>query len=463
MRNFEFRWENFRGFADTGWVRFRPITVLIGANSSGKTSLVAPLLLLKQTLSSRDSSVALLTRGELLNVGGPESFFPRNRQPVRFSLRFGKGPARGETVGAMGDEPPRTVTFTFAPSEDRQKVVLQSYEVWDKFDRPLLQRRRRQAGSYSLGKFLTWATDEKDRTSSSRFSRRLRNAINGAKPEHFLFDSTRTLASVFPDDPTESEGDDLEFSSGLFLYLSIVRYVQENTRRLLRDIHYIGPLRERPRRLYEASGELPADVGSKGENAPEIFFRRQDDSLMEDVNEWFSNFGVDGRLECRGLEEGAFSLGLTRGKTFINLADTGFGISQILPLVVEGIYAQKETTIVAEQPEIHLNPALQAELGDFFARLVRLRKAILVETHSEHLVLRLRRLVAEKEIAPDDVALYFVERSRGRSTVREVPIRPNGHIEPTTWPSDFFKEPLKDSLALAAAQGRGTGAGRRRH
>jgi predicted ATPase len=79
---------------------------------------------------------------------------------------------------------------------------------------------------------------------------------------------------------------------------------------------------------------------------------------------------------------------------------------------------------------------------------------VLVETHSEHLVMRIRRLIAEGKVNAGDVALYFVERDMYLSTVREVPIDRNGHIDQEDWPKGFFGESLSESLALAAAQGK---------
>src|SRR6266511_2932022 len=86
MREFAVRWQNFRSLGDTGWLEIRPITIILGANASGKTSLIAPLLLLKQTLESTESSLALKTQGDLFNAGTYRKLILSHRSERTLSL-----------------------------------------------------------------------------------------------------------------------------------------------------------------------------------------------------------------------------------------------------------------------------------------------------------------------------------------------------------------------------------------
>jgi predicted ATPase len=124
----------------------------------------------------------------------------------------------------------------------------------------------------------------------------------------------------------------------------------------------------------------------------------------------------------------------------------------VLPLIVQALAAPKGSLTIAEQPEIHLNPRLQYLLADLFAEMASSDHRVIVETHSEHLLLRLRRLVASGKIGHEKVAIYFVEKRNGVSRIRHVPIQQNGHISSEVWPEGFFEESLRESLALAAAQ-----------
>jgi predicted ATPase len=184
-------------------------------------------------------------------------------------------------------------------------------------------------------------------------------------------------------------------------------------------------------------------------------------SLDPKLNAWVRRFDFGRALEVKPLSDDLFSLELVgtrngKGRDKTNLADVGFGGSQVLPLVVQALTAPKESLMIAEQPEIHLNPRLQGVLADLFVDMAKQDRRVIVETHSEHLLLRLRTLVARGVIPPSDVALYFVEKRDGKSTVREIPITTKGHIEPDRWPVGFFEDGLKESLALATQQAKST-------
>jgi predicted ATPase len=138
------------------------------------------------------------------------------------------------------------------------------------------------------------------------------------------------------------------------------------------------------------------------------------------------------------------------GKTHVSITDVGFGVSQVLPVLVQVFYAPRRSSIILEQPEIHLHPAAQSELGDVLLGAVKDNDVqLLVETHSEHLLRRLQRRIAEAEVAHEDVALYFVETHEGRSILHELVVDEYGNI--TNWPDGFFGDELGDLAAMTEA------------
>lgn len=453
MQRFDIRWQNFRGLEDTGWIQVKPITIVLGSNASGKTSLIAPLLILKQTLESAEYSLRLRTQGTLFNAGSFENlvFAHDAGRQLAFSLRFGFPLDPPTNLAPVGAYPPSELHVVFT-KDPEGRAELSRFAVCDPYGREVVVRTLESDGRYSLQM-------PNMPQPGSLFER----AVGATAPWHFLFTDQHYYQARFREQqerakkqPPDGKGIQVAFEQSEQDYTLVLGYVSQHVQSLLQQVHYIGPLRERPRRLYEVSGQTPRSVGRTGESAPEILFRHRTAPLLDDVNRWIQAFDFGFTLDPRVLAEGAFNISVRRTaeSPWVNLADTGFGLSQVLPLIVEGYYADPDSVIVAEQPEIHLNPRLQSVLADLFADVVKRRLSVLVETHSEHLVLRVRRLIAEGKVEANDVALYFVERDGDRSVVRSIPIASNGHIQPTDWPRGFFDDALREAIALSAAQNR---------
>ncbi len=127
-------------------------------------------------------------------------------------------------------------------------------------------------------------------------------------------------------------------------------------------------------------------------------------------------------LKLGSIGEGLYALRVSDSnlKIDVNLADIGFGASQLLPIIVQGIYAPKGSVLLIEQPEIHLHPRIQALLGDFFIDMSRRGKQAIIETHSEHMILRLQRRIAEMKFSSNDLAIYSFEPSKKGTEISKV-------------------------------------------
>ena len=174
-------------------------------------------------------------------------------------------------------------------------------------------------------------------------------------------------------------------------------------------------------------------------------------TLLALVNHWIKDTKVLKRLHVDEERTGRMLLGdEALGHKDINVAGMGEGISQLLPIVAGTLMRHAGDCLLIEQPEIHLHPALQAELGDLFIHAVQSeRRQVLIETHSEHLMLRVRRRIAEGKIKPEEVAILFVEKNRSESTVRRLDVNERGHF--SDWPKGFFDEAYQEAMALAHA------------
>ena len=209
---------------------------------------------------------------------------------------------------------------------------------------------------------------------------------------------------------------------------------------------YIGPLREYPERLYILSDNLSKQVGKSGKMLPDILFK--DRNILKLLNEQLARFGLGYKLKVSPLtvedyeNTDFFALRLIDKFTGVNvsLADVGFGISQVLPIIVQSMLSRKSTLLI-EQPEIHIHPRLQAELGSLLAECIKppFNNQFIIETHSEHLMLRLQKLIRKGELKPDDVSVIYVARGAEGSKCLHLRLDEEGDFI-DEWPDGFFEE-----------------------
>lgn len=147
----------------------------------------------------------------------------------------------------------------------------------------------------------------------------------------------------------------------------------------------------------------------------------------------------------------------TRGaKDFVDLPDVGFGVSQVLPVLVQCFYAPPGSIIIMEQPEIHLHPSAQSVLADVMIDVINSREngeergiQLIIETHSEHFLRRLQRRIAEDKVSRDKVSTYFADITRNPATLKPLDIDMFGNIR--NWPENFFGDEMGDITEQAKA------------
>ncbi|MEW2442734.1 DUF3696 domain-containing protein [Micromonospora marina] len=229
-------------------------------------------------------------------------------------------------------------------------------------------------------------------------------------------------------------------------------------------IRYLSPYRERIARQHRLPLGTPTLLGTHGEGTPGILAddsRRAGGALVERVNELLSAIVPDWRIA--EIPAGPlWSTVLTRrgSDVLVNLADAGTGLAQMLPILVQCAMDELRgepdfaPLQIIEEPEMHLHPAAHAELADLYLNTARATKTqFLIETHSETLLLRLRRRIAEPDngITAGMVKVYVVEQQEGASVVRRVDIDELGNLD-ETWPDGYFSQDYHEVRALAAAQ-----------
>jgi len=233
---------------------------------------------------------------------------------------------------------------------------------------------------------------------------------------------------------------------------------------LFRNVFYLGPLRDDPKRIYQVLGNRPDDVGRKGELAVATLVTAGRDKILkegrrwitleEKIADWLKRMGLVHSFRTNPLLENGSQYQVLIKRTSesreVPITDLGFGISQVLPVLVMCYYTPKSSTVILEQPEIHLHPAVQAVLADVFIDAIKTRHIqIILESHSEHLLRRLQRRMAEKLINVSDAALYFCQMEGGSSRIDALQLSEYGDI--TNWPDGFFGDLADDLIEMAKA------------
>jgi hypothetical protein len=227
----------------------------------------------------------------------------------------------------------------------------------------------------------------------------------------------------------------------------------------LESLFPMGPYRRAPERLYIFTGTTPQDVGYSGDLLPDLLFRRPE--LVQETNSWLDRLDIGYNIDIKPVgtrSNDLFEVRLvdTRRKSPIDVAltDVGFGISQLLPFVVQSLSSESRT-ISIEQPEVHVHPRLQSDLADLMISAVQEPRCnrFLVETHSEHLILRLLRRIRETTdgelpdghpgLRPEDVSVMYLSRGAGGTEAHRIRIDETGEFI-DQWPKGFFEERAKE-------------------
>ena len=438
--------KNFKLWKSVEAIRLAPITGLFGTNSSGKSSILQALLLLKQTLESSDRSLPLHLGGErdYVELGSFRDVIWAHKEDALLSFAFRwelaeelaiKDP-ENPTVQLLQGKEMTFVTEIDSPDGEKLRVHRLGYKV---SGRDFALTRKEKSNQYQLS-----PTQQEE---GFRFIRTPGRSWD--LPAPFKFHG-------FPDQAITY------YQNSAFL-----PYLQHELEEQFSRIYYLGPLREYPKRRYVWSGSEPVDVGRRGERAVDAILAARERNnyihrgphkhhwtLDRMLAHWLKemdlihDFSVDRVTERGSIYE--VRVQKEHGSASVLLTDVGFGVSQVLPVLVLCYYVEEGSTLLFEQPEIHLHPSVQSSLADLFIDVTQHRNIqIIVESHSEHLLNRLQRRMAEERVCQEDLALYFCKT--GKNEANLVPLETDlfGNIK--NWPKDFFGNRFGETAARQEA------------
>jgi energy-coupling factor transporter ATP-binding protein EcfA2 len=419
--------DNFKIWKSTGPMRLAPVTLLLGTNSSGKSSLIQSLLLIRQTVKGDDPSLDLNLgnpdAGDSATLGRFRDVLCRHGDGARIGIEF-----RWSESGATGESTLFNARYRAGPagSAELDSVRLgrdgQGFSVL-----------RRKPGIYRL----QLGDERRSRGQSAEF-----------RPQRSFALAPAALARLGADGER-------------------IREVGPALLDELGRISYLGPVRRLAQRDYVWSGRMPATIGDDGAKAVDALIasgvaaqgtRRRgktpagDAALIADTGAWLKRMDLADALSVRPLGSSTrYDLIVERQGEHTNLKDVGVGVSQVLPVIVAALHAAPGHIVIVEEPESHLHPLAESLLAELFAQVSRERRVqFIAETHSEHLFRRMQALLAQQRLGKDELAMYFVERDGPGARLRE--LVPNDFGAITNWPDRFFGDAIGETREQAKAR-----------
>ena len=536
--------ENFKAFGEEVVIPFAPITLILGENSAGKSSILQALSLLKQTRESREAGVLLLPRSGkgIVDLGsfhdfifdhdlnrslsiGIEVELPSRRSPQSHQQHLFRGisenkvglqiifqrPTSKDEIGIvelkiyLGDNRNPIAVFesTKTPSDLKREAMMYwrfarelvpkdlkaakckwitieesfwkpIYDSWKETSAKIIGLLEKElSGKESSGEqFFLWPDRSVSKENvQQEYRTRLKEMLSFYSKKFTLAEFRDRLLSqhlntvigldgfipIIMKRPSISQITDEHLVESIThrnfgtptadvsrIAVTVGRVVDEEIRKLFP----MGPSRRSPERWYIFTGTSPKDVGYQGDSMPDFLFRNP--TVVNKVNSWLNRLDIGYKLETRSLGPSIrdlFEVRLTdtrrKSSLKVGLPDVGFGVSQLLPFIVQAL-AGEEQIISIEQPEVHVHPRLQADIGDLLAECAKkLNNQFLIESHSEHLVLRLQRLIRKGVLSPDDISIIYVSRGNEGSKVLRLNIDKEGDFI-DEWPGGFFPERLRE-------------------
>lgn len=572
------RWRlrNFKAIANQQDVRLGDLTVLAGANSSGKSTLIQSILLLTQTLESDAQGEPLVLNGDKVSLGTPNDIWHAGAEDEPLEIDLEISPLRRGNVYVQRSLVDQTIriTLNFLLTDERtrqqtsQELILNQarYEVGHRGRLPddklwweisySSARRSRATPVYLLRRLSKlaqreWAqlarvpyrspeistpdglevlcnhflpnqisaylSDQQsaqlaevreyleivrniDLSASPKQSQRIpahiARAVNrmqndrrlarrrirfeGVYLSDFYFfvreldkSERQILVDILDEHSRELGRSSGERQSGFGPYPGTLNDVRLYVLNLFRQrVRYISAYRQAPRVLYglETRGQK-SQVGSHGEGLafslhnmktldvqcwnPE---RQQVEgrTLYDALIYWLKYLDIMDDIDTKSMGKIGRSISVRSSgvKKELDLTSVGFGVSQVLPILVEGLAAPAGSLLLVEQPEVHLHPRVQSRLADFFIGIARTDKQVIVETHSDHLVNRIFTRIAESPTGEGNlrnvIQMYFVQREAGKAQIQPIDVDELGTL--ADWPSGFFDESLHEADAHARAR-----------
>ena len=506
--------KNIRSFKNLKDFEFKPITVLCGTNSSGKSSIIKTLLLWKQSLENLSwTRPGFVMNGRYTKLGSHDNFLYNKAKNkfietnLQFKLEEDKDTftsrdkellklTLSENDVNSADLIELDFTLRYKANNDNnlgvdiKQYVLKITPVENKSKKKPLKKRGDAQNNFSpmelkitlieSGRYkIEWeniayrGVRQNTLGAATLFERldKLKKGEVTLKHELGWDLFFHTIISIDPDLVHMEEIGNEEDRFAISRIAQILDRMSSFLEYHFKNISYIGPLREEPSRRYIFEDTVD-DIGVKGENSAFLYnkenivpidyvafdpikevFEPKSELPRTAINNWLSEIGILG-FESEKNEE-LYRLSLSANEFSdkkVNIADVGFGVSQVIPIVIQGLLMGTwESALILEQPEIHLHPKMQMKLADFILSLALSGKKVIIETHSEHMINRFVRRIVEDTTGELNslIGINFIKNSADGSICEAVNLSETKGI--VNWPEEFFDQAAEEHQKIMNA------------
>jgi len=412
--NFRLNIENIRSLVGPHDIAIKPLTIVIGENSSGKSTLLASIASISQSSGFPHKISFNLPPFEL---GGVETIITQSVKADKFKLGF------------RNESGPFYIQATYIVSSFGQfeisNIIIEHKDC--KLDLSV-------EGNKSTIKF------SKDKSGEHIFERELPE-----EPDRRSSAITQSFRDYTIISELQKVSDQLSFS-----FFNLI-YGSDSQRP---DIVAISPIRTKPLRTYDS---ITDDYSPEGEHIPfilnKIYSKKNPNNKEKLIIKAINNFGVESGLFRKVTSKkfgrssnDPFKIVVNSSGLEVNLKDVGYGVSQALPIIVQSLIVSSEQTLLLQQPEVHLHPRAQAALGSFFSALVKhADKRFVIETHSDFILDRIRQEVAKGTISPEQLEIIYCEIIDRKTKIHSINVDSNGNLEnvPQGYRNFFMSEQIK--------------------
>lgn len=446
--------ENYKCFKEKTDIKIAPLTVLCGVNSSGKSSIINSLLIQKQSYEDNSVSNNMRLNGKYVKCGRFDdiSSFKQNDQfvsltfsyvlnrPIKYNRNIKKQSKQDITIF-------KNIAKIY-PLHDIENIVINSsisieeFNINKSVDNNILSEQKIEITINCSNKEKIESIIElkKLKGQISQYIIRLTNIPNGDTGKLVEYVELQDAACYFENfNLINAYSSNIKpLGTQVGGVLANVYLIFKMNALQFKNVHYLTPLRVYPQRNYNLDYETD-DVGYSGEFTPYVMHKYQDkqiDGFLPPKNDIITpsknkiNFSNCIQEWMAYFKFGKYSLSNSLETIQLNIKDynisnVGFGISQVLPIVVSGLIKNQNEMLLLEQPEIHLHPMAQMCMADFLISMAVNNKGVIVETHSDHIINRIVRRMMEDESIRNKVKIYFVDQNEdGISNIEDIAVDP---------------------------------------